>query len=273
MLQPSEISGRWIAGPNRGSVACVQDFRAGLLVTHSSLGELTGQPADFRCDDGKSGIEILGEILVAPTCEELHHGAIREAIASVRSVALYGFSETRAWDGAGDYIVDSGEGAVGVVRFGESDCFGAMVSLDPSRNFDVDAALQAAPTAIKQISEEVLRLPLLVGASTAPVTAVFWSERGPLTSCEDWVSVYQFGAEILGREFLSDDAWVRAATDHYELAPDLAGDISRLARTRRARSGIITLGAPLFRQLAPRTAPHYEDATRLLAELSLVRGS
>jgi hypothetical protein len=271
MLGGFTINGTWCAGSNAGVRGVVEDFRAGLLVTFSGDRETSGAPSDFRADDGLSGLEVLLRILIPPTCRDFKYGAIRESLASVRSVALFGFAETRAWDGPTDYVVDTGEGSLAVARFVDGNCFAAMVSIDPSRPFSVEAALIDAPIAARRHAASVLGLPLLAGRHTAAVTAVFWSEGDRLASNEDWPTVFKFGAEIFRHELLPDHIWAPAAVAHYELTSNQAHEIARLARSRLTFHAPIPIEHRLFDVLVPPGSPYQADALSLLLLLGFMR--
>ncbi|MEM7137415.1 MAG: hypothetical protein AAF500_12585 [Myxococcota bacterium] len=68
---------------------------------------------------------------------------------------------------------------------------------------------------------------------------------------------------------MPDDLWASEGVDQYEIAPALAIAISELARRRATQAGTMTIDAALFQELAPRSARHFEDAARLLAELGI----
>jgi hypothetical protein len=269
MLERHGVMGTWMAGSSRGVRGMLVDYRAGCLIVSASDGEHAGDPASFAADTGESGTELMRRILTAPTVAGLRYGAVREAIASVRAVALYGFSETRAWDDPSTYIVDTGEGSAAVVRFNEHRCFGAMVSLDPSRGFSIAASLARAPEEVVAIAEQVLSLPFLSSGAMAPVTAVFWGDGGSLVSAEDWYETYAFGAEILRSESLSDERWMSDAMYTYEVPEGVALAIAELATLRVHTRGVITVPEELNQHLVPEGAEHERAAKGLLAALQI----
>ena len=217
---------------------------------------------------GQTGWDVLLEVLVPPTSDELRYGAIRESIAAVRSVALHGFSETRAWDGPDDYIVDTGEGSAGVVRFDGDSCFGALVCLDPRRDFSVQKALLGAPPSVALLARGVLGLPFLI-QNMAPITGVFWGDKGVLSSNEDWPVLYKYGGEILRRELLADETWTYEIEADLSLESGVASEIVMLARTRFERRGPVQIREELWHELAPRDSAHFDDAAKLLSELGI----
>lgn len=246
----------------------VVDFVAGLLITESDLGiEHAGPPEAFRSITKESGTDLLLRILVPPDMAALKHGAIREALASVQSVALHGFEETRAWDGASDYIVDTGEGSCAVLRFAPPGCVAAMIHYDPWRELDLAEAVRAVPEALRPTADEVCRLPFLNSEHQLSVSSIFWSHGGQLCAPEPWPTAYGFGAEIFRREMAPDVRW-KIEAEHYYGADAALLDLIVRITPRRALSGRgWALSEGDIHLLAPPYAPHRTEALRLLIEL------
>jgi hypothetical protein len=268
MLNHLKIHGSWTAGNNRPLTGTIVDFGAGRLFTDcdSHKGELLdGSPEDFRTDSGEPGDAILRRSLLPPTPESLRRGAIREAIVFAHAVAVNGFGETRAWDGARRYVVDTGEGSCGVVEFHPEGCVAAMINYDPFREYDAISVAQRAPTALRRLLLDVCRLPLLRSPHQRPITAVFWSDEGQLTGTEPWVTLYTFGGEMLRREGLEDQNWRPEARDYYELADSEVLDVAVSVAARRAASDEeVALTPTECSTLLPPSAPHRDTAMECL---------
>lgn len=268
MLEKFQISGKWQDRHPESPVVRVLDYVAGLLITATDTGEeLRGRPEDFRSSDGRPGTSILCDVLRAPRAALLKRGAIREAIAAARSVSLWGFQETRAWDGHDDYVIDTGEGSCGVVRFSGNECIGAMLNHDPWRDVDLDRVLAAIPETLRSSAEEVFRLPLLTPVGPRTISCVFWSEDEVLHAGEPWPAAYKFGGELLRRELLDDERWRAEAATYYELDQHVIDLISNLATRRASTTGVIALGPEELLTLLPVEAPHRDAARELLGEL------
>jgi hypothetical protein len=272
VLRRYEVTGNWYGRPGVSRPAVIIDYSAGLLFTATDDGEeVFGPPEDFRSTDGESGTSILCRILCPPSTDSLRYGAIREVIAAAHSVALFGFGETRAWDGPNDYIIDTGEGSCGVVRFVGLGCVAAIINYDPWREFDLAKAMILAPPALQPTLEDVCRLPFLNSPAQLRISSLFWSEGGALQAPEPWPVVYKFGGELLRHELLDDELWRTEAGSHYDLdEPTLALCVS-LARRRVASSGTIDLTDDVFRRIVPKKAPHHAEAAQLLSDIGLRR--
>lgn len=246
----------------------VVDFVAGLLITESDLGiEQAGAPETFRSTTEESGTDLLRRILVPPDMAALKHGAVREALASVQSVALHGFQETRAWDGPSDYIVDTGEGSCAVLRFAAPGCVAAMIHYDPWRELDLAQALRALPEALRPTADEVCGLPFLNSEHQLSISSIFWSRRDGLCASEPWPTVYAFGAELFRREMAPDVRW-KIEAEHYYGVDAALRDLIVQITPRRAESGRgWALCEGDIHLLAPPGAPHRTEALRLLVEL------
>lgn len=263
------LHGQWISGSHRGRRARVVGFRAGLLLTSSvGLVEESGRPEMYLCDNGETGIDLLDRLLLPPTTSQLRNGAVRESIASVRSVARFGFSESRSWDGD-DYIVDGGDGAAAVVRFLDDECIGALVSVDPSRPFSPQEALGKGGEEVSRRGTELLSLPFLAAGAMAPVTAVFWSESGVVSSSEPWRSVCEFGGEILDDEMKSDNEWI---TNNLLFTPSEAREVTRISRERISTpmSEEIHISSEAW-DLLTADGSHRRDAVTLMESLRISR--
>ncbi len=138
-LLPQTIHGRWIHGRNALKAGVVLDFDEGELVSSCDQApgaSLSGAANEFLSDAGESGEEVLIRLLRPPRLDGLRYGALREAIIFASYVAVEGFSETRAWEGD-SYVIDSGEGSCGIVRFTGDSCVAAMTNYTPHRSYDV----------------------------------------------------------------------------------------------------------------------------------------
>lgn len=271
MFRQFNIKGTWLSGPHSGRSGQLVDFRAGLLVVASGADELIGSPDHFCADDGSSGQHLLRRLMQPPTTEDLRYGAIREAIVAAHSVALFGFSETRAWESSNQYIVDTGEGSAAVVRFDAAECFGAAVSIDPSRFYSAIAELKNAPAATRAMAQSVLSLPFLADGSMAPVTAIFWSEGEKITGNEPWHKIYEFGAEVLRNELLSDTSWGKVAAAYYNVNSAFLSEVMRIASNHRVCGGQIALDVSEYDRLVPPGASYAKEAVELLSSAGISR--
>ncbi len=268
MFEQLNLRGEWIRGENKGIVGLLADFRSGQLITTVDGAEAGGTPDDIYFPSKGSGRDVLLEILLPPSCEQLRYGMVRESIAAVYSVAQYGFSETRAWDGKKDYIVDNGEGSACVVRFENGSCFGALASSDPHRDFSAEMALHHAPQFVQKLAAGVMDLPFLKYSST-PVTSVFWATDGQLTSVDDWPTVYEFGGEVLRGELLADMPWVREAKSFYGMEGQVPLRVIELAKRRWLQDGPIEILEEFYCELIPSGSPYSADAQKLLVDLDV----
>ena len=262
-----EIVGSWISGPSVGLQVRVCGYRAGLLVTlDANDQEISGRPNCFLSNGGEDGTTLVIRHCVSPSVEQLRYGTMREAIAAVYLVALYGFGESRAWDNANDYIVADGCGSYAVVRFGSgSSCVGVAISNNPRREYDLERASFDAPFEMRGIISDLLRLPLLVGH--LPVTSVFWGANNIISGAEPWPTLYAFGGELLEKEMMTDDDWVAETQD--ELPGATIALVTSIAR-RVIRGDSVE--PSLWSNLVPTNAEYSQKALHLLEELKRVAG-
>jgi hypothetical protein len=255
------VEGEWLSGPNRGQRAEVRDVRAGQLVTLGENGiRALGSPDHFRAQSGESGAALLALLLPAPRIAALHHGAVRESLAAARAVAIFGQQETRAWDRLDIYVVDNGEGDVGVVQFlPESRCVGGATCHECTRGLDPKNLIATAPGAIRSALGALSTLPLLNSPGKARMTALFWGTQGLIEGPEAWHETYRHGAEVFRRELLADDGWRVDAGEHYEFDGATLDVILRIA----ARAEVhlpVALTPHEWQALIPVEAEHRVDA-------------
>lgn len=271
MLSHHRVSGTWRGRTKDGSFEVVVDYSAGLLVTTATAGDVTrGPPEAFQSTTGESGLQVLQRLIRPPNADSLRLGAIRESLASVRSVAFHGFQETRAMEGSTDYVIETGEGSCGVVRFSHNGCVGAMINYDPWRQLDQEGTISRMPPTLQEIAREVCALPILNAPAQLAISSLFWSEGGPLTSAESWLTSYTFGGELLRRELLDDDAWRAEAGAHHELDEAALTLVALIARRRQMSSGGLALDSAALSVLAPDGAPRRADALQLLGDMGYV---
>ncbi len=268
MLEQYAIIGTWCDRSAGSGSVVISDYVAGLLVTTTDDGEeVLGPPDDFRSIQGESGTSILCRILRPPTLELLRYGAIRESIAAARYVALYGFQETRAWDGPNDYVIDTGEGSCGVVRFIATGCVAAMINYDPWRKLDVAQVCATIPPTLRDAAEEICKLPLLNSPAQLGISCLLWSEGEALRAHEPWPIAYKFGGELLRQEILDDELWQAEAAVYYDLDKPTLALIISVARRRVASTGSLALTGDDFRAIVPEESPHYTQAVQLLSDI------
>lgn len=261
MLKPFNARGSW----SSGRPLLLTDYVEGFLVAEDREGnELSGPPETFHTPTGESGVALLERLLTPPTVLDLEYRALREALASVHSVALYGFGETRAWDGNA-YTASDGCGSEGVIRFALGECMGAS-SYKYAHALNQGTALKDVPAAARSSALEILTLPLLSSNGVTRASCLFWSEGGKVCSAEPWHVTYARGAELFRHELLDDPRWLAEACPHHELT-DYSGEIAlRVARELQAAGGARSL-LEAERVLIPAEAPYREEAASLLTAI------
>lgn len=256
-----QIAGRWWRGPNAGQAGILSDVRAGLVHGVLSNGaRVLGSPHDFQAQSGETGDSLLGMLLPRPTASSFFAGAVREALAAVRSTAIFGRQDTRAWETPSLYIVDDGEGNAASAQLLAGAVVGAMCSHDPTRHFEILDEL--VPAGQREALASLLRLPFLQ-STTSLVTAIFWTEDGRLSSPEPWFKTYQFGGEIFRRELLGEAAWRREAAEQHDLDAATACAIVDISK-RAAPLKPVKLTENDVTRLLPHGAAHREEASHQL---------
>ncbi len=265
MLERFAIVGKWCNRPAGLGSVVISDYVAGSLVTTTDDGEeVLGAPEDFRSTQGESGTSILCRILRPPTVESLRYGAIRESIAAARYVAVKGFQETRAWDGVNDYVIDTGEGSCGVVRFIAAGCVAVMINYDPWRKLDLAQVRATIPPTLQNVADEVCKIPLLNSPAQLGISCLFWSEGQTLRAHEPWPIAYKFGGELLRQEMLNDELWEAEAAVYYGLDEPTLSLVISVAKRRVTSNGIVVLTGDEIRSIVPQNSPHYTEAVQLL---------
>ena len=262
MLKSFNVRGSW----NSGARVLLTDYVEGFLVAEDPEGnELSGPPETFHAFTGESGVALLERILPAPTVLELEYGAIREALASVHSVALYGFGETRAWDG-NTYTASDGCGNEGVIRFALGECTGAA-ACKYEVGLNQETALEHVPAKARSSAREILALPLLCSNGSTRATSLFWSEEGKVCSGAPWHVTYARGAELFRHELLDDRRWLAEACALHELT-DRRGDfVLQVAKEMLVAGSAHQLALEAARELIPVEAPYREEASVLLTAI------
>lgn len=265
-LLPQKIHGHWIHGRNAPRAGVVLDFDEGELVSSCDQepgASLSGAANEFLSDTGESGEEMLIRLLRPPLLDALRYGALREAITFASYVAVEGFGETRAWEND-SYVVDSGEGSCGIVRFTGDSCVAAMTNYTPHRSYDVVSHVAQAPARLQEELRHLCAAPMLNSEHQRDVSAVFWAVDGVLAGAEPWPTLYQFGAEMLRREMLTDSDWRDEAHWNCESMPLVLDSAIRVARRL-----VTTPSAALLdieqSKLLPQGAPNISEARDLLS--------
>lgn len=265
--------GAWLSGAHAGHPAAILGVRAGLLVTVDDAGrELRGAASDFRAANGLTGNELLHVMLPSPSVARLRAGAVREALAAAHALAIFGRTETRAFeyadDGALRYLADDCEGGRAMIAFDAGELVAAAVSLDPFRAFDVPSAIRSAPPSSRSLLQATCEDAFFWGVGTkAPlVTAVAWSIDGVVVTPEPWHAAYTFGLEIFADELVDDDEWRRTAAARRRLSAAVAERI-----VAAARGPVPTpLAAEDIAVVVPSEAPHRAEALEQLASSGFV---
>lgn len=261
MLRGYKVDGRWDV--DGGGAVRVVDYAAGWLWTEDDRGEVRSGPVGaFTTVGGESGEQLVARLIRAPAVLRLWFGSLRESLVAASYVAISGFGETRAWEGDA-YVLSDGCGSEGVIRFARDSCVAAVAYKDPWRSYDVDAAIRAMPEPVQRPMREVAALPLLT--SGVGITALMFGEDGYLTSNEEWVTAYTFGAEIFRREMLTDEVWEDEAVEHYGLDVDVVRVASSLARLAIAVPHELraAVGASLSKFVPP-SSPYLNEAVELV---------
>ena len=214
-------------------------------------------------------MEMLGRILRPPSLGPLRYAAIRESLVAARATSMSGFVETRAWEGFTDYIIDTGEGSCGVVRFAQNCCVGAMINYDPWRQLDLEHSLEEMPRPLGRMARDVCALPLLNSPDQLGISSLFWSDGGPLRGSEPWPTLYEFGGELLRRELLDEELWPEEAAHYYDIEPERLAVLTTIARRRVACPGILTLTHDEADAVLPAGSSFRADAMELLNGLEL----
>jgi hypothetical protein len=258
----SGINGHWIEGPNAGRASTVFDVRAGMLYGVLADGTPTfGAPDGFLTEFGEQGEALLDRLLPRPVASNFFLGMVRESLAAVHSTAIFGRQDTRAWERSDRYLVDDGEGNAAVVQLTAHGLVGAVRCHDPQRSLQVSMA--PVPENQRYILKGVLALPILSG-DAPPVSAIFWTENGVLTSAEPWYKTYHFGGEIFRRELLDEEGWGRESAEHHEL--DSAAVAAIIAISRRAIPlHSLRLTSEEIGMVLPRDAPCWSEAMEQLS--------
>jgi hypothetical protein len=266
MFEEHRVCGVWSSGPHLSKRGTLVDFRSGLAVVMCEAAETMGRPEAFTADSGETGDQILARILVPPSVDALHYGALRESIADAVLLAETGLSE-RGWDSYG-YAVDDGAGSSALVSFRESICVGLVCATDPWRPFQLDETIAAAPSEVRAALARLRDAPMLAGNSGSRVTAMFWSSGPGITSGEPWPVVFTFGGEVLRREHLADDDWILEAGEYYELEPhQLTGSIETARRALESQTCSDSACCDGFKQLIREDAPSREEALAAFAAM------
>lgn len=271
MLEHHAETGFWKRHDGGAEPHLVCDYVAGLLVTAGPEGKATqGPPGEFRSPKGESGIEMLERLLPRPTPAQLRYCSARESLAAAYSVALSGFLETRALEPPNDYIVSTGDGACGAVRFREDCCVAAMISYDPSRRYDLENAIEQTPQSLQDAARDLCDLPLLNSPDQLSVSSLFWSEGGPIGGAEPWPTLYEYGGELLRRELLADERWWEEATESYGMRPSTARLVAVVARRWIEGDDEVLLNRETLDEIIPIDSPRHDDALRFLREMGFV---
>ncbi len=96
------------------------------------------------------------------------------------------------------------------------------------------------------------------------ISAVFWAVDGVLGGTEPWPSLYQFGAQILRREMLTDSDWRDEAHRNYESMPLVLDCAIRVARRLVAAPSAALLDIEQS-ILLPQGKPNISEARDLLS--------
>ena len=206
--------------------------------------------------------------MLYPKLSGLLEGCLREALAHMHSIALYGRQSTRDWSGPQDYVVDDNEGDTAIVRFVAGNCAGAMHVHDPSRKFEPSTAISLAPIERRHHLADLCELPFFQGPHSH-VTALFWSEHDAIRGSEPWDLTCRFGAEVLERELMNESAWRLEAAEYYGFWMDIAELIVAIVKRARSEQTTELKRAVGLREqesavLIPTTAPHYRAAVDAL---------
>ena len=257
-----QISGQWIAGPNAGERSTLSEVRAGLIFGLRADGSrIFGDPEAFVADTGETGEAVLRLLLPNPKASTLVRGAAREALAAAYSVATLGRQETRAWDQSYIYIIDNGEGDVGVVQFDLHGASGAFSNhhFQLQRKFAAHDAVALAPVAHQGTLRSLVNLPIFQQNERSAITSVFWTDNGLLCGPEAWHKVYTFGCELLRHELLEDHDWAVEASEYYALSSSLVATIIQIT-DRLVPLNPLPLKREEFVALVPQDAPFHADA-------------
>jgi len=248
----------------RGDSVTPFDYRSERIYVRRRDGTvLTGSPNEFVAATGESGDNLLSALLKPPRVSDLLHGAVREALAEVYSLAMIGRQDTRAWDAPDQYIVDDNEGNGAIVKFLSEGCVAAIACHDPTRLFDVGSVASSVPPNIANALAATTALPFFSGANSQ-ITAVFWTRGDVIESLEPWYLTYRYGGEIFRRELLEDEYWESEAEEHYDLDVRTAKTIVELAHKRGHIQDVVRLTETDMDSIVPPAAPYREEA---LAEL------
>lgn len=232
------IPGHWISGKNVGRIGVLVDFAAGLIYARGSDGTLTmGQPDEFAAASGESGEDLLNAAMPWPSWRNLFHGAVREALAAVHSVAKIGIQDTNAWERPLRYVVDNNEGDAGLIEFSVDGAVAATSCHDPNRPFDSAEAIECAPLNLQDTIRRLCDAPLL--RSAPGVSAVFWTEGEFVQGPEPWPRIYKFGAELFRNELLPHTAWQTEGALQYALTPELTDLVIAIANRATIRTPVV----------------------------------
>jgi hypothetical protein len=208
-----------------------------------------------------------------PAWRSLFHGAMRQSLAAVYSVARIGTQGTNAWERPIRYVADDNQGNVGVVEFWVDGAVGAVVAHTPKGRFDRARAIDLAPPTVRDALIRVCDLPLLQsllqegpGVPTG-VWAAFWTVGEFIQSSESWGDTCL--SEVFETELLADSAWETEGTRYFGLAPGVANLIIAIARRAVVRAPMVTLSDRELRELVPKASKHEDEALNLLTSEGL----
>jgi hypothetical protein len=197
-----------------------------------------------------------------PTWHCLFHGAIRESLAAVNSVARIGIQDTHAWESPIRYVADDNEGNVGIVEFQPDRAIGAVSARTPGRVLDQLRAIDRAPPEVRDSLLRLSELPLLQEGSG--VTEIFWTVGESIQGPESWDEMCLHGLELFEHELLSDSEWELEGTAFYELTPDVARLVIAVAARAMVRAPMLHLSEHELKVLVPKNSKHESVARDLL---------
>lgn len=194
-----------------------------------------------------------------PSWRELFHGAARESLAAVHSVARIGTQDTRAWERPMRYVADDNQGNVGVVEFLHDGVVGAISARAPKRLFEPAGAIDLAPSGLREALGRVCELPLL--QEGLGVSAAFWTVGDFLQTLGTWG---ESGTELFRRELLPGKIWEVEALAYYKLVPEVAHLAIAIASRAVVHAPLATLSEGELIQLIPKGSRYEREAIELL---------
>jgi hypothetical protein len=221
-----------------------------------------GHPDEFAATSGESGDDLLNAAMPWPSWHNLFHGAVRESLATVHSVAKIGIQDTRAWERPLCYVVDNNEGDAGLMEFSVQGAVAAISCHDPHRRFDSTRAIECAPISLRNALRGLCDAPLL--RSGSGVTAVFWTEGELVQGPEPWFRIYQFGGELFRSELLPNLTWRTDGAVRYDLTPELTDLVIAIANRATIRTPVVHVTERESGALIPSGSRYAAEARALL---------